>query len=405
MIERQGEIVKYFEVVEMREPNEEQTINILLNKMQNYERNRIIFTYDGLKSIMRESNKFNWDFPMPERAIDLAMDVLMYWQKKGVEEYITEKTVLDFVSLKTGVPQGDIGGEEKKKLLNLEKTLHNFVIGQEEAIKDVAQALRRTRSGIGNSQKPIGSFLFLGPTGVGKTESAKALAKAYFGDEKKMIRFDMSEFQNSSSIDRMIGSSQLNQKGRLTTEVKDNPYSLILLDEIEKAYPEVLDIFLQILDEGFVTDAFGEKINFRNSIIIATSNAGAPLIRNMVEAEKNPEDIKQAVIDFTVQNNIFRLEFLNRFTGIVFFRPLNELELKSVVRLMLQKFAKRVQKEKNMEVEFDESVVDNMIEKGYNPIFGARSLDHYIEHTVEDLIATKIIEGDFVKGEKIMISF
>jgi ATP-dependent Clp protease ATP-binding subunit ClpB len=218
-----------------------------------------------------------------------------------------------------------------------------------------------------------------------------------------MIRLDMSEFQTPSSIDRLIGSSQLNQQGRLTNQIKDNPYTLLLLDEIEKAYPEILDIFLQILDEGFVTDAFGERINFRNCIIIATSNAGSPLIKNMVEENRPPEEIRQAVIDFAVQNNIFRVEFLNRFSGVIFFRPLNDMELKSVVRLLLKKFSRRLSKEKNIDVSFGESVVESLIEKGYNPIFGARSLDRYVEHTIEDLVATKIISGEVGRGEKIII--
>lgn len=404
MIEKQSEIVKYFEVIEVREPDEKQTMEILLSKMQQYEKKRVIFTYQALKSILRDSNKYNWEFPMPERALDLAMDVLMYWEKKGDSLYITEKTVAQFIALKTGIPQGEVGIEERKKLLKLEETLHRHVIGQEEAVKQVAQALKRARSGVGNVQKPIGSFLFLGPTGVGKTETAKALAHAYFGDEKKMIRLDMSEFQSPNSLDRLLGSTNLNQQGRLVTQIKDNPYSLLLLDEIEKAYPEILDIFLQILDEGFVTDAFGEKINFRNCIIIATSNVGASLIKNMVEEKQHPDDIKQAVIDYAVQNGIYRLEFLNRFSGVIFFRPLNEKELKSVVRLMLQKFSRRLLKEKNMEIQFNENIVDKLIEKGYNPVFGARSLDRYIESTVEDLVATKIISGEAKKGEKIKIS-
>lgn len=403
MIERQGEILKHFEVVEMHEPDDNQTLEIVLGKLAKYEEKRVLFTYEALKAIIRESGKINWDIPMPERAIDLTMNVLMYWEKSGQEAYISEKSVVQFIAMKTGIPQGEIGGDEKKKLLNLEKILHNFVIGQEEAVTEVAQALRRARSGIGNAQKPIGSFLLLGPTGVGKTETAKALARAYFGDEKRMIRLDMSEFQSPGSLDHLIGSTQLNQKGRLTTQIKDNPYSLLLLDEIEKAYPEILDIFLQILDEGFVTDAFGEKINFRNCIIIATSNAGAPLIKTMVEGGSSAEEIKQAIIDYTVKNGIYRLEFLNRFTGVVFFRPLNDLELRSVVRLLLQKFAARLNKEKNIEIAFEESLIDDVIRKGYNPIFGARSLDHYIEHTIEDIVATKIISGELKRGEILKI--
>jgi len=207
-----------------------------------------------------------------------------------------------------------------------------------------------------------------------------------------------------NSIDRLLGSSQLNQQGRLATQIKDNPYSLLLLDELEKAYPEILDIFLQILDEGFVTDAFGAKINFRNTIIIATSNAGAALIKEMVEQENSVDEIKEAVIDYAIKNNIFRTEFLNRFTGVIFFRPLNDKELVSVVRLQLQKFVRKVAKEKNIEIVFDDSVVGHIIQQGYNPVFGARSLNRYIEETVEGIVAKKIISGEAKNGEKIDIS-
>lgn len=404
LIEKHEEVVKYFEVIEMREPSEEETIAILLSQLNKYESQRILFTFRALREVIVSSGKYNWDFPLPERAIDLAMETLMFWQKKSDEQFVTEKVVADYLTLKTGVKHGDVDGGEQKTLLNLEKMLHEQVIGQEEAIKQVSEALRRARSGIGNSEKPIGSFLFLGPTGVGKTETAKALAKIYFGDEKRMIRLDMSEFQMPNSIDRLLGSSQLNQQGRLVTLIKDNPYSLLLLDEIEKAYPEILDIFLQILDEGFVTDAFGDKVNFRNTMIIATSNAGAALIKNMVEQEKPAGEIEEAVINYAIENNLFRPEFLNRFQGVIFFRPLNDKELTSVVRLQLQKFVRKVAKEKNIEIVFNDSVVENIIQKGYNPTFGARSLNRYIEETVEGIVAKKIISGEAKNGEKIDIS-
>ena len=404
LIEKEEHVVKYFEVIELSEPSEEEAVLILLDFLEKYERSRVLFTLKALKKIVVDSGKHNWEFPLPERAIDFAMGVLMFWEKKTDTQFVSEAVIDNYLSLKTGVPLGEIEGSERKKLLNLEKALHHQVIGQDEAINQVAEALRRARSGIGNSKKPVGSFLFLGPTGVGKTETAKALAKTYFGDEDRMIRLDMSEFQTPNSIDRLLGSSQLNQPGRLVTQIKDNPYSLLLLDEIEKAYPEILDVFLQILDEGYVSDAFGEKINFRNTMIIATSNAGAALIKKMVEEKQAPEKIKQAVIDHAIEHNIFRTEFLNRFEGVIFFRPLNEKELRSVVRLQLQKFIRMLSKEKNIEIAYNESVVDNIINKGYNPIFGARSLNRYMENEIEGIIAKKIISGEVANGGKIMLS-
>jgi ATP-dependent Clp protease ATP-binding subunit ClpA len=403
LIEKKQQIVKYFETVEMGEPTEEETIQIMLRQLEKYESKRVLFSYVALREIVRSSSRHNWSSPLPERAIDLMMDVLMFWNKNSQQQFVTEKELDEFLSLKTGVKQGEIGNVERKKLLNLENVLHRHVIGQQKAVSQVAEALRRSRSGIGDLQKPVGSFLFLGPTGVGKTETAKALAKVYFGNEKHVIRLDMSEFQTPSSIDRLLGSSQLNQQGRLVTQIKDNPYSLLLLDEIEKAYPDILDIFLQILDEGFVTDAFGEKINFRNCIIIATSNAGAVLIKKMVEENASPEEIQKAVIDWTVESNIFKVEFLNRFDGVIFFRPLQQKELVGVVGLKLREFADRLDREKNIQVDFDENIIEKIIQKGYNPIFGARSINRYIEETVENLVAQKIIKGQASNGEKIKI--
>lgn len=404
LIEKHDTLIKYFEVIEMREPSENETLFVVLNQLEKYEGKRVLFTLKALMNVVRASGKHNWESPLPQRAIDLAMGTLMFWEKKSDEQFVSEKTINDYLTLKTGVAQGEIEGIERKKLLNLDEMLHRLVVGQQEAIKQVASSLRRARSGIANSKKPVGSFLFLGPTGVGKTETAKALAKTYFGSEDKMIRLDMSEFQSSNSIDRLLGSAELNQPGRLITKIKDNPYSLLLLDEIEKAYPEVLDIFLQILDEGFVTDAFGEKVNFRNAMIIATSNVGSAVIKKMVQQKEDPEQIKQAVIDNAIESGVFRTEFLNRFESVIFFRPLNENELRSVARLQLQKLARRIDKEKNIKITFDEDVVERIIKKGYNPIFGARSLNRYIEDEVENIIANKIISGEVVNGEQMEIS-
>ncbi len=403
LIEKQESIAKYFQVVELREPTQEETMQILLEKMSWHESEKVLFTWPALKTIIQDAEKYNWRDPMPERALDLAMEVLTAWQGKQNSKYITPETINEYLTLKTGVPHGELGAGERKKLLNLEESLHRHVIGQEEAINQIAQALRRVRSGIGDEKKPIGSFLFLGPTGVGKTESAKALARAYFGGEENMIRLDMSEYQNPASIDRLIGNANLNQPGLLISKAKENPYTLLLLDEVEKAYPSVLDLFLQILDEGFVTDAFGEKINFRNMIIIATSNAGAPLIKDLVVKGETAKDIKQKIIDHVVEQGIFRLELLNRFDGVIFFRPLNDGELRSVTKLILQKLARRLETEKNIMVNFSDSVVENVIANGYNPMFGARSLNRYVENTVEDLIARKIIEGGIKRGEKFSI--
>lgn len=404
LVERSEEMVKFFDVIEMREPDENATIDILYQFFGLIERKRAIFAYEGFKAIIDASGKYNWNSALPERAIDLAEEVLIYWEKNSGAPFITSDAVNEFITLKTGIPLGKIDKNEQDKLLNLEKIMHQRIVGQDEAVRMVSEALRKARTGIANSEKPMGSFLFLGPTGVGKTETAKTLAEVYFGQENKIIRLDMSEYQHPSSIDRIIGSVQTGQPGQLSSKAKDNPYAVLLLDEIEKAYPTILDLFLQILDEGFITDAFGEKINFRNMMIAATSNAGAPLIKKLVEQNTDPKEISKQLIDHIIERNIFRPEFLNRFDGVIFFRPLNDKEIKSVTKLILKDFAARLKKEKNIKIEFEDIVVEKIVEQGYNQVFGARSIYHFIEDKIDDLVIKKVISGDYKKGDKITIS-
>jgi ATP-dependent Clp protease ATP-binding subunit ClpC len=257
------------------------------------------------------------------------------------------------------------------------------------------------RSGMVRPNKPAGSFLFLGPTGVGKTEMAKALAEQYFGSENKIIRLDMSEFQGENALGRLIGSKKLKQEGALTTAAQNHPYALLLLDEIEKANSRVLDIFLQILDEGFVHDGFNRKINFSTMIIIATSNASSSLIKEMIEEGAQDEDIKKQVIDAIIKKGIFRPELLNRFDDVVMFHSLKKDDIPKIVKLMLVKFVKRMKTEQHIEVVFDEEVIQKIIENGFEPIFGARSLLRYIDDVVADALARKIITDKIRRGETI----
>lgn len=388
--------------VDMTEPSEQDTLLILLSEFHEREQREGVFTLKALNTIIKQAESIHWETPFPERAIDLA-ESIMVAENVGRAGLITEEMVAKYMEEKTGIPQGSINDTEKEKLLNLESLLHERVIGQGKAIKQIAEALRKARAGFGNTKRPIGSFLFLGPTGVGKTETAKALAAVYFNDPEKMIRLDMSEFQTDEAVDRLIGSATKGVYGAMTTAVIKNPYSILLLDELEKAYPKALDLFLQILDEGFVTDGHGQKVNFRNCIIIATSNAGSILQKQLHEEGLEEGELERRVIDHIVETGVYRLEFLNRFDGVVFFLSLIENELLQVVEIKLRELAGRLLEEKNITLSFEEGVMEALVEKGYDPVFGARSLNRFISDTLEDQIARALINGEVASGGEMVI--
>lgn len=398
------QLFRFFEVIFFHETTEDETLLVLLDYVRPMERKRTVFTLPGLLSIVAQSSRYKWEVPFPERALDLAQEILTYWQGNADEPFITPKTVEAFVSLKTGMPTGVIGSDEKDKLLRLEEYLHERVIGQDEAVKQVAEAMRRARAGFGDVKRPLGSFIFLGPTGVGKTETVKAFAECYFGSEDRMIRLDMSEYQTPEAVSRLIGSEALGQTGQLTDLVKEKPFSILLLDELEKAYPKALDIFLQILDEGFVTDSSGEKVSFRNTIIIATSNAGAPIIKSGIESGLPFPEIRKQVLDYVFEQGIYRLEFLNRFDGVIFFESLKHDELLEVTEMKLRQFSDRLKKEKNIGITFAPGVAEKIVERGYEPEFGARSINRYIEDTIEDAIIEQIIAGSVSTGGTLSVT-
>ncbi len=398
-IEKMTNVMKFFEKIQLEEMNPENTLKVLFNKLKGIEKEKVIVTYQALREIIRLSDRYVSDTPFPEKALDLLEEVLLYWSEHGLSELVTPEAVNKVVSRKFNVPVGDIGEDESRKLINLEKVLHQRVIGQDFAIKQLAEAMRRARIGMADKDKPLGAFLFIGPTGVGKTESAKALAEAYFGNEERMIRVDMSEFQTQESIDRLIGSVKANREGYLTGQVKENPYSLLLLDEIEKAHPDILNLFLQVLDEGWLTDAFGKKINFRNLIIIATSNAGSKIIRDGIQTGLNSQEIQKKVTDYAIKQGIFRPELLNRFEGVIFFHPLSQDDIVRVTELMLGKYSRQLKEERNIVVRFDSDVAPTAAQMGFDPVFGARAIDRFIQDKIEDVIVKKIVNGEIKEGQ------
>ena len=275
---------------------------------------------------------------MPDKAIDLLRE-LVPMVKASKLHIVTREDVLDLVSRKTGIAVSEAKGEERTKLLKLEEILHERIVGQDEAVKAISGALRRARSGISSPNRPMGSFLFLGPTGVGKTETTKALAQVFFGDEKAINRLDMSEYQRDDALSRLIGTFESGKVGVLASLLRERPYGVLLLDEFEKTSKEVHDLFLQVLDEGFFTDVSGKRVNARNLIVVATSNAGSDVIWKFMQEGKGLN--KDIVITEIINRAIFKPELLNRFDGVVLFHPLNAEHLRTIARFQLQKLAKR----------------------------------------------------------------
>ena len=389
-------LMRHFDIVSVQEVDEENAMKILFTKF--YGKDHTPFTFQALRQIIIDSEKYTNTAPLPTRAIDLAMEIFIFWQNHDTG-FITAQTVDEFIREKTGVPVGKMQEGESDELLSLEDTFHKYIVGQDYAVRTVAAAVRRMRSGMARPNKPAGSFLFLGPTGVGKTEMAKVLSEQYFGARDKIMRLDMSEFQGENALDKLIGSRELNQQGILTTIARENPYGLLLLDEIEKANPHVLDIFLQVLDEGFLHDAFGKKVNFTTMIIIATSNAAAIVIKQMIEDGIKDDAMKKKVIDTIINSGAFRPELLNRFDDVIIFHPLNDDYIPNVVRMLLDKFSARMEKEQHITVVFDDDIVQKIIDDGFDPVFGARSIIHYIDDTVADALAKKLIRGNIMRGE------
>jgi ATP-dependent Clp protease ATP-binding subunit ClpA len=399
-------LMRNFEVIHLDEMSEEDTLQVLFNYF--YGKKHTPFTFQSLRQIILDSGRYANQTPLPLRAINLGNEVLAFWLKnnqtkksENFSPFITEEIVDQVMSQKTGIPIGKISAIEQDKLLSLEENFHRRIVGQNKAVQSVAEAVRRMRSGIGNQNKPAGSFLFLGPTGVGKTEMAKVLAEQYFGDEKKVIRIDMSEFQGEKALDRLLGSKELNQQGILSKTVKEHPYALLLLDEIEKAEKKVLDIFLQILDEGFVHDSFGIKLHFQTMIIIATSNAGALKIRQLMADGKNLNQAEEEILNEITEQQIFRPEFIARFDEVIIFHPLGEEDIPLIVNILLQKFAERFKAEKQIEISFGQGVVEEIIKQGFDKNFGARSLIRYIQNNITDILAKKIIQGNLQRGDSL----
>lgn len=385
-LEPLGGFARRFAEVLIDEPDLSSTIHVLQGiALQNENRYQTLFTYVSLKTIADAADRYIVEGVMPDKAIELLIDIATRANQSGVG-VITADYVHKVVSEKTGIPTGPINENERELLLNLESRLHERVIGQQKALDAIAGTMRRARAGIQATDKPIGSFLFLGPTGVGKTETAKALAYIFFGDEKKMHRIDMSEFSGADALVRLIGDGV--ESGALSDMLREHPYSVLLLDEFEKGARAVHDIFLQILDEGVFTDARGEKVNARNTIIIATSNAGSQLILRTIEQRRELSTLNQEIIDYIVKEGIYRPELLNRFDNTIIFEPLKLEEQGQIAGLMLKGLYERI-RERGFELTITRDLMDILVEKGYDPQFGARPMQRVLQNIVEEKVAQK----------------
>ena len=348
---------------------------------------------------------------LPELKKQLEEEEAKAEQAEGkhtlLRDKVTDEEIARIIERWTGIPVARLMEGEREKLLHLEDTLHERVIGQDEAVKRVSEAILRSRAGIQDPNRPIGSFLFLGPTGVGKTELAKTLAATLFDDEKNLVRIDMSEYMDKYSVSRLIGAPPgyvgYEEGGQLTEAVRRKPYSVVLFDEVEKAHPDVFNVLLQVLDDGRITDSQGRTVDFKNTIIILTSNLGSSVLLDGIGADGEiREDAKQQVHELLRRS--FRPEFLNRLDEIVFYKPLTKENITGIIDLLIQALSKRLE-DKQLSVELTDAAKQYVIDNGYDPVYGARPLKRFLQRNVETLLGRTIIAGDLSEGTKLVVDY
>ncbi|MBI2588422.1 ATP-dependent Clp protease ATP-binding subunit [Candidatus Berkelbacteria bacterium] len=395
LVEPNSNLSALFEKIEISATNVQETIRVLEEISPTLEyRHKIIVTYPSVVRLVTLAERYVTNRFNPEKSIDLLDEAMVFAAKMGLKKLLPSH-IDELMKTKTGIPVAEANQGEKETLLHLEEIIHRRLINQEEAVSEIARAMRRGRAGIHSPDKPIGTFLFLGPTGVGKTETARALAKGYFGSEKQMIRFEMAEFNEADSESKILQF--------LTNEVKERPFSLLLLDEMEKASLGVKNIFLSILDEGRLKDQTGRMVSFANTIIIATSNAGSEIIRQRIKAGLSLEGFREKLVDTLLRERVFAPEFLNRFDAVVAFRPLSETELIKVVEIKLILLNQRMA-DRQIKIELTSLAKQKIARLGFNPEFGARALVRVLQDKVENLVAEKILREELKAGETLIIN-
>ncbi|MEK7576173.1 MAG: ATP-dependent Clp protease ATP-binding subunit [Patescibacteria group bacterium] len=401
-LEPNGRIMKLFERVEIEEPNRDRALRMLEDSLDILEpRSGKFYTYKAVLRAYELADRFITTGAMPEKAIDLLDEVAS--AVSADTTFIMPDDIDAIVQKRTHIPTLQAEAGERDKLLHMEDLLHTRMIDQEFAIKAISDALRRARSGLKTGTRPVGSFLLLGPTGVGKTETAKALAEMYFGGTDAMIRFDMSEYHGEEGIRKLIGAYDSKEPGILASRLRERPFSLLLFDEFEKASHEVHNLFLQILDEGLFSDGAGKRVSAREAMIIATSNAGSDLVWDMLKAGRDPSKIQSEVVDRIRADGIFSPELLNRFDAIVVYHPLSKEQLVQVAMLLLKELKLKLEINE-MHFEPTEELARRVVELGYDPAFGARPMRRAIADRVEQIIAKKILEGALKRGDTFTFS-
>jgi len=396
-IEPVGSFSRLFETIEIEESTPKDTLEVLKAEATKLERKfNTSITTTALLTILKLSDKLIHDRVMPDKALDVLNRTVSL--ERDNNNYVTSKDVEKEVSEMTHIPVTQLTDDESEKLINIADEMKKRVIGQDHSIDKIAASLRRARVGIRDEEKPIASFLFVGTTGVGKTETAKTLSEVYFGDRKAMIRLDMSEYQTVDSVDKLIGTSDGKSKGILTEAVRTKPFAVILLDEIEKAHHQILTAFLQVLDDGRLTDSTGRTVNFTNAIIIATSNVGTKEIQEITDGEGTYEEIEESA-NKSVRDK-FAPELLNRFTDVIVYKPLSIDSVKKIARILLDDVI-NITKEKDIKLSFTPKLIEELVIKGFNPQWGARPLARVIEESVETYVADKILAKEFKQGDVI----
>ena len=399
-LERRSDFTTAFEVIRVDEISEEEAEKLLVYESLILEREvGLIISFGAIKMAVKLAKKYFRNKFLPSSADELLKSALTSAKRRG-DKFLTPELVVRTAEEKINIPIHEAGREESGKLINLENLIHEQLVDQDEAVKAVSDVLRAYRSGLAKQGAPIASFLFVGPTGVGKTELSKILAEIQFGSREMMIRFDMTEYQDKQSFYRFIGSPDGQVSGVLTDQVLKKPYSLVLLDEFEKAYPDILDLFLQVFDDGRLTDNLGRTVSFEHAMIIATSNAHSDIINEALNSgqtmSETAEYLKRRLTD------VFKPELINRFSKIVVFNNLLPADLKKIVKINLKRFSSIVE-EQGVELSYDQEVVERIGKLGYDPAYGARPLERVITDKLRAVLAKKILTKDVVRGSKVKV--